>query len=174
MRVHSGATVLMAAALFWFLVGCDNGGGGASDDVLDSAQTHDIASDAPADTVSADLNTDTGVDTLAEVDTIDTADLDVNAEVDVEAFFCDLGTMYPNSAVIDPDNPDFEDAQHSRAQVIQTFADAKTADNQAYQAYRAARDYADLLTCPFCACGCADSIGHLSAIDCFKDMHGFT
>ena len=87
---------------------------------------------------------------------------------------CELGTMYPGTGVIDPDAPVFSDANWPQDKVTQTFAQAKTDASTAYLAYRAARDYAKYLDCAFCACGCAQSIGHLSAIDCFKDMHGFT
>ena len=87
---------------------------------------------------------------------------------------CDLGTMYPAKDVIDPDAPKFADANWTQQQVSAAFAQAKTDNTSAYQGYRAARDYKQYLECAFCACGCYPSIGHLSAIDCFKDMHGFT
>ncbi len=89
------------------------------------------------------------------------------------AVVCDLGTMYPGVSTIDPDAPVFQDATHTQAEVTADFEQAKAAGSMAYLAYKAARDHADVLDCAFCACGCADSIGHLSAIDCFKDMHGF-
>lgn len=87
---------------------------------------------------------------------------------------CDLGTMYPGVALIDPDAPVFQDGTWSQQQVVDAFAQAKTDNSTAYLGYKAARDYSQHLDCAFCACGCEGSIGHLSAIDCFKDMHGFT
>jgi hypothetical protein len=89
---------------------------------------------------------------------------------------CDLGTIYPNRQLIDPDNPDYEESGWTKQQVIDAFADAKAQNNQAYRAYRAAFQYSEYMECPFCACGCAapSLSNHLSAIDCFKDMHGFT
>jgi len=87
---------------------------------------------------------------------------------------CDLGTMYPGVEVIDPDAPVFQDGTWSQQEVVDAFAQAKAEGNTAYLGYRAARDYVQYLDCAFCACGCAPAIGHLSAIDCFKDMHGFT
>ena len=75
---------------------------------------------------------------------------------------------------IDPDAPVFNDASWTQAKVSQVFVEAKGQNTSAYLAYKAARDYAHVLDCAFCSCGCAPSIGHLSAIDCFKDMHGFT
>lgn len=86
---------------------------------------------------------------------------------------CDLGTMYPNEPLIDPDNPVYQDATWTQQAVTQAFAQAKAENSLAYQGYRAARDYEKYMECPFCACGCEELIGHLSAIDCFKDMHGF-
>jgi hypothetical protein len=90
------------------------------------------------------------------------------------ALSCELGSMYPNQGVIDPDAPVFEDANWDQAKVSDAFAKAKADGTTAYLAYRAARDYTQHLDCAFCACGCAPGIGHRSAIDCFKDMHGFT
>lgn len=86
---------------------------------------------------------------------------------------CELGTMYPTWPPIDPDNPDFEDDVFSKEQVIETFATDKAKNGDAYRAYKAALVHQDVLDCAFCSCGCTPSIGHLSAIDCFKDMHGF-
>ncbi|GMV16146.1 MAG: hypothetical protein AMXMBFR56_43700 [Polyangiaceae bacterium] len=86
---------------------------------------------------------------------------------------CELGTMYPELTVIDPDAPQYSDASWTQADVATLFAKAKTDGSMAYLAYRAARDHSHLLDCAFCSCGCAPGIGHLSAIDCFKDMHGF-
>lgn len=83
-----------------------------------------------------------------------------------------LPSKWPDRAVIDPDAPAFEDAAYTREKVEELFAGAKASSSSAYRAYRAARDHADVLACGFCACGCAAD-GHLSALDCFKDMHGF-
>lgn len=83
-----------------------------------------------------------------------------------------LGSFQPAWPVIDPDAPVFTDAAHTQAQVETMFADARARDTAAYRAYRAARDLGDRLTCAYCACGCAVD-GHLSAQDCFKDLHGF-
>lgn len=84
-----------------------------------------------------------------------------------------LGTKYPGIGSIDPDNPDYEDALYSKAEVIAKFAAAKAADAPAYRAYKAALAYSAELECAFCDCGCAPLEGHKSASDCFKDMHGF-
>lgn|GEM_PF-6868320 len=92
---------------------------------------------------------------------------------DASVVQCTLGTMYPGVAVIDPDNPVYEDAFNTQAQVEQKFASGKIANSKAYRGYKAAWKYPELLLCAFCACGCEDSPGHLSAVDCFKDMHGF-
>lgn len=105
---------------------------------------------------------------------------DPNAPVSLDALdsvpdevVCDLGTMYPGQPLIDPDAPDFEDEVYSKQQVAEAFAADKAKNGPAYRAYKAALVHQDVLECAFCACGCAPSIGHLSAIDCFKDMHGF-
>ena len=87
---------------------------------------------------------------------------------------CELGTMYPGEPLIDPDAPVFDDANWSQAKVSDAFAKAKLDGAKPYLAYKAARDSAKVLDCAFCNCGCAPGIGHKSAIDCFKDMHGFT
>ena len=87
---------------------------------------------------------------------------------------CDLGSSYLDLGVIDPDDPSFEDGDWAEEDVRDAFADARDHDSKTYRAYRAAREHAGLLECAFCSCGCAASDGHLSALDCFKDMHGFT
>lgn len=87
---------------------------------------------------------------------------------------CELGSVYPDAHVIDPDTPNYSDAHWTQAEVEEAFVEAASDDSRAYQAYAAARDHADLLECAFCDCGCAPSVDHLSAVDCFKDMHGFT
>ena len=75
--------------------------------------------------------------------------------------------------LLDPDAPVYEDARWTQAEVEAAFAEAAAEDSAAYRAYKAALAYPGLLECAWCACGCADSDGHLSALDCFKDMHGF-
>lgn len=97
----------------------------------------------------------------------------VDAAGDAPAVVCDLGTMYPTLDVIDPDAPVYSDASWTQGAVVALFDNAKAKGSIEYLAYRAARDYSHVLDCAFCSCGCAPSIGHLSAIDCFKDMHGF-
>ena len=87
---------------------------------------------------------------------------------------CELGSEHPDREVIDPDDPDYEDSNWTADQVQDAFAEARAEDDDAYRAYAAARDHADLLECPFCDCGCGPGNGHLSAVDCFKGMHGFT
>jgi len=86
---------------------------------------------------------------------------------------CSLGTMYPNRTVIDPDAPVYSDSGWTQQQVTDAFAQAKAQNSQAYRAYKAANKYTQYLQCAWCACGCATSPGHKSAIDCYKDMHGF-
>jgi hypothetical protein len=75
--------------------------------------------------------------------------------------------------MIDPDAPVYQDAVWTQPEVDQAFAAAKAQSSSAYRAYRAARDHAEYMPCAFCGCGCASAAGHASAIDCFKDMHGF-
>lgn len=137
----------VGAVLGLFLVGCNNGGGSAdTGPVSDSARAREAA---PADLARTDLPGDAG-----------------------GAPTC-LGTKYPGKGTIDPDNPDFEDALWTKAEVQQKFAAAKAQGLAAYRAYKAAQRASGVLDCAFCTCGCAASDGHLSAIDCFKDMHGF-
>ena len=57
---------------------------------------------------------------------------------------------------------------------LSQFSIAKAEGMDAYKAYKAAFDNAEVLECAFCNCGCYPEPGHLSATDCFKDMHGFT
>ena len=87
---------------------------------------------------------------------------------------CDLGTMDPDAPLIDPDAPVFSDASWTQEEVEAAFAAAREEDSTAYRAYRAAGAWPDHLSCAWCACGCAAADGHQSALDCFKDMHGFT
>ncbi len=84
-----------------------------------------------------------------------------------------LGTMYPGIGPIDPDAPVFSDATWTQQEVTAAFLEAKVQNSDAYRAYKAALSLGDILECAFCICGCHESIGHLSAADCFKDMHGF-
>jgi hypothetical protein len=83
------------------------------------------------------------------------------------------GSKAPAAPLIDPDNPQFSDETFSNAEVRDKFLRAKNDNTAAYRAYKAALANADVLSCGFCKCGCT-SLGHVSAIDCFKDMHGFT
>lgn len=89
---------------------------------------------------------------------------------------CDLGSLYEGQPSIDPDDPgDYSEEGWSNEDVIAAFEQAKADDSDAYRAYLFARDHSELLECAFCACGCSiTDEGHLSASDCFKDMHGFT
>ena len=85
-----------------------------------------------------------------------------------------LESVYPDEGVIDPDDPQFEDSTRTREQVQSMFAHAKETNSDVYWAYKAASDSPELIQCAYCACGCAITEDHLSAIDCFKDLHGFT
>jgi len=82
-------------------------------------------------------------------------------------------SQHPEWKVIDPDNPEYSDATYTAAQVKDIFAKAKASGSDGYRAYKAARDNLEVLACGRCACGCVRSLGHLNAVDCFKDMHGF-
>lgn len=84
-----------------------------------------------------------------------------------------MGTGYPEANIIDPDAPDYEDASHTTEQVRGLFGDARAADSQAYRAYEAAHANPDVMRCAFCPCGCSAG-GHMSAADCFKDLHGLS
>jgi hypothetical protein len=87
---------------------------------------------------------------------------------------CDYGTKYPNANVIDPDSPVYEDASWTQQEVVDNFVEAKSLGLPAYPAYRAAREHSQYLECAYCKCGCGGpTLAHQSAIDCFKDMHGF-
>lgn len=87
---------------------------------------------------------------------------------------CELGTIYPADGVIDPDAPVYSDSTWTQEEVEAAFAAARAENNAYYRGYLAAHKYPEVLECAFCACGCASmSISHLSAVDCFKDMHGF-
>lgn len=97
---------------------------------------------------------------------------DASSEPSVEEL-CGTRTMYPGQPVIDPDDPTYSDARWTNEDVRARFAEARAADNDAYHAYRTAHARPDLMYCGFCTCGCNESIGHESGIDCFKDMHGF-
>jgi len=94
---------------------------------------------------------------------------DMRPDGPIECF----GTVYPGIAPIDPDNPVYSDAEWTQQEVTEAFAEAKAGNTLAYKAYKAAYELGDILECAFCACGCEPLVGHLSATDCFKDMHGF-
>lgn len=98
---------------------------------------------------------------------------DAGVTADAGAGECTLGSFYADRDVINPDDPVYEDANWSQAEVTEKFAEAKATDAQSYRAYKIAYQYPDLMQCGFCPCGCDRSLGHLSAVDCFKDMHGF-
>lgn len=105
---------------------------------------------------------DSGLEEVGQVD--DTA---------VEAIVC-LGSVYPDQGPIDPDSPVYSDQYYTQEQVTKMFAQAKADNTKAYQAYLAGYKYPDLLECAFCYCGCASPPAeHVSALDCFKDIHGF-
>ena len=144
----------VAGLLALGVVAAFSGCGGGSAEGASGQSAGSDASDATAG--------DAAIDVAADVTT--------NADA---AASCELGTMYPDAPAIDPDAPVYEDASWTQAEVTAAFAEAKAQNTYAYQAYRAASELGSLLECPFCACGCAPSIGHRSAIDCFKDMHGF-
>ena len=92
---------------------------------------------------------------------------------DVGSLAC-FGSMYPGQTVIDPDNPAYADDGKTKAEVKALFAQAKSEDNDAYRAYKAALKHVDVLECAFCDCGCNPQVGHKSAVDCFIDLHGFS
>jgi hypothetical protein len=83
------------------------------------------------------------------------------------------GAKYPTGKTIDPDNPDYEDAVWTKADVKKQFAAAKAANTDAYKAYKAALAVGRVLECAYCVCGCVSLESHKSAVDCFVDMHGF-
>jgi hypothetical protein len=82
-------------------------------------------------------------------------------------------TKYPGVSPIDPDAPNFSDPDHTVDATKALFAKAKADNSAAYRAYKIAHDNPEALQCARCACGCARSLGHISAVDCFKDLHGF-
>ncbi len=166
-------------------MGCSGGddkpSGSAGDDTL-SAQGDTLPGDLRGeDQLVVPVDTNPGLDTLeisediqAALDTT-TPDTDIAApDVPVEPIQC-LGSVYPDSGPIDPDNPVFSDAYYDQEQVSGMFAQAKADDIKAYKAYKAGHLYPELLECAFCDCGCeGPPSNHVSAVDCFKDMHGFT
>jgi hypothetical protein len=118
--------------------------------------------------VEAVVDTVIGVD-LAEVED----EVAGGPDVPVEPIQC-LGTVYPDSGPFDPDNPIYEDEYYTQEQVTKMFAQAKEDNTKAYRAYLAAYLYPELLECAFCYCGCSEPpTNHISALDCFKDIHGF-
>lgn len=136
------------AALFLLgAVGCSDSG---QSNRLDAEVTLDAAADA--EVVQPDM----------------TPDLEPDGPVEC------FGTIYPGIDPIDPDAPIYSDADWTQEQVTVAFDDAKAGNTLAYRAYKAAYELGDILECAFCACGCASLVDHVSAMDCFKDMHGFT
>lgn len=97
-----------------------------------------------------------------------------SASVDALAAAKNLGTVYPTRGVINPDDPNYEGDGFSKQQVSEMFSRVKAENGPAYRAYKAAFNNADNLHYAFCGCGCALVSNHISAVDCFKDMHGFT
>lgn len=153
-----------------------DGADGAADLHGDQPHTHDVAQ-APADAAHTAEDGDEGSphshDAGAGPDTR-RADLAAPAgDADGSGSGC-LGTVYPDLAVIDPDDPSYADGDHTAEEVRAMFAVERADDTQTYRAYRAAHTWPDLIECAFCACGCATGLGHVSALDCFKDLHGFT
>ncbi len=102
----------------------------------------------------------------------DVGDLDPRIPEWTEPDEC-LGTVYPDRDVIDPDDPNYAGDGYSADEVDALFAQGAAEGSDAYLAYVAAAAYPDLLECAWCACSCHVSAGHESAVDCFKDMHGF-
>ena len=94
------------------------------------------------------------------------------ADADEEPVQC-LGTIYPNEGQIDPDKPVYSSEWQTQEETEKAFAQAKADGTNAYKAYKAAFDNPEVLLCAFCPCGCHESNKHQSAMDCFKDMHGF-
>ncbi|MBW2263456.1 MAG: hypothetical protein JRG91_15935 [Deltaproteobacteria bacterium] len=127
------------------------------------------SSSTPDDAVA-----ETSEDPTAEVAADTTEEPAADVEDDSPGVVCELGTIYPGGPVIDPDAPIYSDSMWTQEEVEAAFAAAKVENNAFYRGYLAAYKYPEVLECPFCACGCATmSISHLSAVDCFKDMHGF-
>lgn len=84
------------------------------------------------------------------------------------------GTSMPERDVVNPDDPTFSDSNFTNEQVREMFAKSRANNAAAYRSYSAAKANADVLSCAFCSCGCSGPLRHMSALDCFKDMHGFT
>lgn len=147
------------AAIAWLAVGCDGD--------AEQAAPADEAEVAGAPASENHVHGESPMDGAMY-------DVQADSEPSKKPVVCTLGTMYPGLPAIDPDNPDFSDDVFSKEQVIADFAEDKAKNGAAYRAYKAALENQETLECAFCACGCAPSIGHTSAIDCFKDMHGFT
>lgn len=151
--MHRGIVALVLAASLT-LLSCQSNEGPAPED------GPAVAADA---TTSSDVgSSDVGLQPDA-----------ATSDVGVGPVACTLGTVYPNSSVIDPDNPKYSDSKYTAVQVKTEFAQAKQFNSKAYKAYKAAFEHPELMECGFCPCGCQTLDGHESAIDCFKDMHGF-
>ena len=94
------------------------------------------------------------------------------ADAEEEDVQC-LGTIYPTDGQIDPDNPVYSSEWQTQEETEKMFAQAKADGTNAYKAYKAAFENPEVLLCAFCPCGCHESAKHVSAMDCFKDLHGF-
>ena len=163
MRLLRGPALL---AMLLGIVACPAPTGSGSGDDDDAVATND--DDANDDDAIADDD-----DAIGNDDDIANDD-DVANDDDTASVTC-LGSVYgPDVPNIDPDDPIYEDDQYSQEQVTEMFEEAAAANNTAYQAYAISLQYPDVVECAFCACGCRTSDEHLSAVDCFKDMHGFT
>lgn len=149
------------------------------DGVAEDSSTEDLETVALADSSVGVDTVDVSIELTANEDAgpvpIDAAPetVDAGPDIPVEPIQC-LGTVYPDSGPIDPDNPVYENEYYTQEQVTKMFAQAKADNTKVYRAYLAGLLYPDLLECAFCYCGCASpSFNHVSAVDCFKDMHGF-
>ncbi len=155
----------------------DDSGSGANGDVATAAETgvDSAAADIASDDTAASGQDSSGVPLdVALGDTGgENGDADgENGDADGEDIAC-MGSVYPDAGLIDPDNPIFESEYRTQDDVTKAFSIAKADGTNAYKAYKAAFENPDVLLCAFCPCGCHNSSGHQSAIDCFKDLHGF-
>lgn len=85
---------------------------------------------------------------------------------------CELGSTYGEAPAIDPAAP-AAGADQTPAEEVAAAFEGLDPTSDAWRAYAfASSPQGGVLECAFCACGCATTEGHLSAIDCFKDLHG--